>query len=393
MHHHAPARRGALRTVLHAPAAPGIVLLAAAALALILANSAAAAAYERMLHAGLGPLSLGHWINDGLMTVFFLLVGLEIKRELVDGQLSTWRRRALPGMAAAGGMAIPALIYLAFNRAGEAAGGWAIPAATDIAFALGVVALLGERVPRSLRVFLAALAIVDDLGAVAIIAFFYTAHVSLPDLAGAIGALVVLVALNRAGVRRIAPYLLVGAVLWVLVLRSGVHATLAGVMLALAIPMDRARAGSDGSGSSPLHRLERALHLPVGFVVVPLFALANAGVPLLGLSAAAAVAPVTLGVALGLLAGKVLGVLGAATLAIRLRLAEMPAGATRPQLLGIALLCGIGFTMSIFITLLAFPAQPLLQTEAKLGVLGGSLLSGALGYLVLRGTAGERGSS
>jgi NhaA family Na+:H+ antiporter len=381
------ARASAIRAFLSSQSAAGILLMAAAAVALIVANSPLATPYRALLHAPLGPLSLEHWINDGLMAVFFLLVGLEIKRELLDGQLATWPRRILPGIAAAGGMAVPALIYLAFNR-GATAAGWAIPAATDIAFALGVITLLGDRVPAALRVFLAALAIIDDLGAVAIIAFFYTAHVSLPDLAGAFGTVAILAVLNRAGVRRLGPYLLLGIVLWVLLLRSGVHATLAGVMLALTIPMTRER-GSGRGGASPLHRLEHALHRPVGFVVVPVFALANAGVPVIGLPPGALTAPVTLGVAVALLAGKVAGVFGAASVAIRLRLADRPAHATQAQLFGVALLCGIGFTMSIFITLLAFPGDPLLQAEAKLGVLAGSLLSGVLGYAVLRGTRRE----
>jgi Na+/H+ antiporter NhaA len=264
----------------------------------------------------IGPLSIGHWINDGLMAVFFLLVGLEIKREALDGQLSTWSRRALPGIAAAGGMAVPALIYLAFNP-GPTAHGWAIPAATGIAFALGAISLLGKRVPASLRVFLTALAIVDDLGAVIIIAFFYTAGLSLPDLAGAAAMVAVLIGMNRLGVRRLTPYLLLGLVLWVLVLRSGVHATLAGVILVFTIPLHATPARPD------------AAH-------------------------------------------------------IRLGLADMPAYAGRLQMAGTALLCGIGFTMSLFITLLAFPGEPLLQAEAKIGILGGSLLAGLLGYALLR---------
>ena len=237
------------------------------------------------------------------MAVFFLLVGLEIKREMLDGQLSTWPRRILPGIAAAGGMMVPALVYLALNR-GPIAAGWAIPAATDIAFALGVIALLGNRVPASLRVFLAALAIIDDLGAVMIIAVFYTAKLSLPDLAGAAIAMAVLISFNRFGVRRLTPYLLVGAILWVLVFRSGIHATFAGVMLALTIPMQCTPGRPDGDSDSPLHKLEHALHLPVGFIVVPIFGLANAGVAVLALPAEALVAPVTLGVTLGLLLGK-----------------------------------------------------------------------------------------
>ena len=380
----------AVRRFLNGQASAGIVLMAAALLALLIANTALGPAYDGLLHAYVGPLSLGHWINDGLMAVFFLLVGLEIKREMLDGQLSTWPRRVLPGIAAAGGMVVPAVIFLAFNK-GPTAVGWAIPAATDIAFALGVIALLGKRVPASLRIFLAALAIIDDLGAVAIIAFFYTAGISLPDLAGAAVAIGVLIALNRSGVRRLSPYLMVGALLWVLVLRSGVHATLAGVALALVIPMDRTPGHSDADCQSPLHRLEHALHLPVGFIILPIFALANAAVPVIGLPPGALTAPVTLGVGLGLLAGKVIGVFGLSMLAVRMRLADMPAHAGWQQMLGVSLLCGIGFTMSIFIALLAFPGDPLLQAEAKIGVLAGSLLAGLAGFAVLRVTGAGRG--
>lgn len=372
----------AIRAFLNSQSSAGLVLMAAAALALIIANSPLRSGYEAVLHSNLGPLSLAHWINDGLMALFFLLVGLEIKREMLDGQLSTWPRRVLPGIAAAGGMAVPALVYLAFNQ-GPTAAGWAIPAATDIAFALGVIALLGNRVPASLRIFLAALAIIDDLGAVLIIALFYTADLSLPDLAGAGIFTGMLYGLNRLRVRRLLPYLILGGALWFFVYRSGIHATLAGVILAFTIPMDRTPARPDGDARSPLHRLEHGLHLPVGYLVVPIFGLANAGVPVLALPAGAFAAPVTLGAALGLLLGKVAGVLGVSILAIRLGIAHMPAHATRLHMLGVALLCGIGFTMSIFITLLAFPGAPMLQAEAKLGVLIGSLVSGLLGYGVL----------
>jgi NhaA family Na+:H+ antiporter len=380
---HAHLRPSAIRRFLEAQSSAGLVLMAAAVAALGIANSPLAPGYAAMLHVYLGPLSLEHWINDGLMAVFFLLVGLEIKREVLDGQLSTWPRRVLPGIAAVGGMIVPALIYLAFNR-GPTAAGWAIPAATDIAFALGVIALLGDRVPASLRVFLAALAIIDDLGAVLIIAMFYTADLSLPALGGAGGALAVLIGFNRFGVRRLSPYLVVGVILWVLVLRSGIHATLAGVMLAFTIPTECTPGRSDHDSNSPLHRLEHRLHLPVGFLIVPIFGLANAAVPILGLPPGALVAPVTLGVAAGLLLGKVVGVFGFATIAVRTGLADMPAHAGRLQMLGVAFLCGIGFTMSIFITLLAFPGSTLLQAEAKIGVLAGSLVSGVLGYLILR---------
>lgn len=373
----------ALRQFLEGQASAGLVLMGAAALALAIANSPFGPDYEHLLHVRLGPLSLHHWINDGLMAFFFLLVGLEIKREALDGQLSTWSRRILPGAAAIGGMAVPALIYLVFNL-GPTARGWAIPAATDIAFALGVIALLGPRVPVSLRIFLTALAIIDDLGAVIIIAVFYTAHLSWMDLAGAGVMIGLLVALNRLGVRRLSPYLLLGALLWVLVLRSGIHATLAGVILAFTVPLQGTPGRPDAEENSPLHRLEHLLHLPVGFLVVPIFGLANAGVSVVGLPPEAFVAPVTLGVGLGLLAGKAIGVFGTAMIAIRLGVADMPARAGRLQLAGTALLCGIGFTMSLFITLLAFSDDAVLQAEAKIGILAGSLLSGILGYALIR---------
>ena len=376
-------RISAIRRFLHSQSSAGLVLMATAAVTLVLANSPLAGTYEAVLHVYLGPLSLAHWINDALMAVFFLLVGLEIKREMLDGQLSTWSRRILPGIAAAGGMAVPALLFYAFNT-GATARGWAIPAATDIAFALGVISLLGNRVPASLRIFLAALAIIDDLGAVIIIAMFYTADLSVVDLACAGGVVAALVALNRFRVRSLTPYLLLGALLWVFVFRSGIHATLAGVVLALTIPMEITPSRSDVDATSPLHRLENFLHLPVGFLIVPLFALANAGVPVLKLPAEALAAPVTLGVALGLLLGKPVGVFGMSVLAVRLRLADAPAHASRMQMFGVALLCGIGFTMSLFIALLAFPGDLILQSEAKIGILAGSLLSGLLGYAVLR---------
>lgn len=376
------ARPSAIRQFLEGQSSAGIVLMAAAVIALLIANSPLGSEYEAALHAYVGPLSLIHWINDGLMAVFFLLVGLEIKREMLDGQLSTWPRRMLPSIAAAGGMIVPALVYLLFNT-GPTAAGWAIPAATDIAFALAVIKLLGKRVPASLSVFLAALAIIDDLGAVVIIALYYTAQLSIPDLIGAGVVVFVLIGLNRFGVQRLSPYLLIGLVLWVLVLRSGIHATLSGVVLAFTIPMARTPAKPDADIASPLHRLEHLLHVPVGFLIVPIFGLANAAVPVLGLPASALTAPVTLGTAMGLLIGKVVGVFGFASLAIRFGLADMPAHAGRFQLFGVALLCGIGFTMSIFITLLAFPDSPLLQAEAKIGVLVGSFVSGLSGYILL----------
>ncbi len=319
------------------------------------------------------------------MAVFFLLVGLEIKRELLDGQLSTWPRRALPGIAAAGGMAVPAAIYAAFNWGDPATlRGWAIPAATDIAFALGVLSLLGPRVPASLKVFLTALAILDDLGAVAIIAVFYTGDLSFVDLGLAAAVLAALAALSRFGVMRLAPYLLLGAVLWLFVLRSGVHATIAGVLLAFTIPLHPAPGRPDDMAGSPLHRLEHGLHNWVAFGVVPVFGFANAGVSFAGLTADALLDHLTLGVALGLLLGKLVGVFGSAALTIRSGLADMPMGAGWGQLVGVSLLCGIGFTMSLFIGLLAFADDPLLQSEVKIGILLGSGAAGILGYAVLR---------
>ena len=374
-----------LRSFLDSEAAGGLVLMATAALALVVANSPLAPAYFGVLHAHLGPLSVSHWINDGLMAVFFLFVGLEIKRELLDGQLSTWPRRALPGIAAAGGMAVPALIYAAFNWGDPATlRGWAIPSATDIAFALGVLSLLGPRVPTSLKVFLTALAILDDLGAVAIIAVFYTGDLSLLDLGLAAAVLAALTALNRLGVLRLAPYLLLGALLWFFVLRSGVHATIAGVLLAFTIPLRAAPGRPDDVAGSPLHRLEHALHRWVAFGIVPAFGFANAGVSFADLTADALTDHLTLGVALGLVAGKLVGVFGSAALTIRAGLADVPMGAGRLQLVGVSLLCGIGFTMSLFIGLLAFADDPLLQSEVKIGILLGSGLAGLLGWAVLR---------
>ncbi|CAH2601162.1 Na(+):H(+) antiporter NhaA [Rhodovastum atsumiense] len=374
-----------LRHFLDNEASGGLVLMAAAALALVVANSPLAPAYFETLHASLGPLSVQHWINDALMAVFFLVVGLEIKREILDGQLATWPRRALPGIAALGGMAVPALIYAAFNWSDPATlRGWAIPSATDIAFALGVLSLLGSRVPTSLKVFLTALAIIDDLGAVAIIAVFYSGDLSLPDLGLAAAVVLALVALNRSGVRRLLPYLLLGGALWFFVLRSGVHATIAGVVLAFTIPLTAAPGRPDAMETSPLHRLEHALHDWVAFLVVPVFGFANAGVSFVGLSVDVLLDHLTLGVALGLLFGKLVGVFGSAALTIRLGLADLPMGASWPQLAGVSLLCGIGFTMSLFIGLLAFAGDPLLQDQVKIGILGGSLLAGLAGWAVLR---------
>ncbi|AMJ59600.1 Na+/H+ antiporter NhaA [Bosea sp. PAMC 26642] len=373
------------REFLRNEAAGGLVLMGAALLALVVANSPLAPTYFSALKAYIGPLSLLHWINDALMAVFFLLVGLEIKREVVDGQLSTWSRRTLPGVAALGGMIVPGIIYVAFNRADPSAlRGWAIPAATDIAFALGVLSLLGSRVPTSLKVFLAALAIIDDLGAVIIIAIFYTAQLNVYALLGALFVFGILRALNTFGYDRLPLYLAFGVVLWVLVLLSGIHATIAGVVLALMIPIVPTPAKPEAAlDISPLHRLEHALHVPVAFVIVPIFGFANAGVSFIGLTPAVLGDTLAVGVAAGLLFGKLFGVFGAVTLLVRAGWADLPAHATWPQMLGVSLLCGIGFTMSLFIGLLAFD-DPSMQDRVKYGILVGSLLAGMTGYLVLR---------
>ena len=366
-----------MRGFLHSEAAGGIVLIAAAAAALIVANSPLGPAYFKALHRPLGPLSLLHWINDALMALFFLLVGLEIKREFVGGHLARWSDRALPMIAAAGGMAVPALVYLAVTASTPGLSrGWAIPSATDIAFAIGVLALLGRRAPASLKLFLTTVAIVDDMGAVAIIALAYTAAISGPALLAAAIILAAMFGLNRAGVRLLWPYLLLAAGLWAAVHASGVHATIAGVLAALAVPIhaDPAR--------SPLHRLERGLHPWVAFLIVPLFGFANAGVTLGGVDAAAILAPLPLGVAAGLFVGKQIGVYGGVRLAVRLGLATRPAGARWVQVYGVALLCGIGFTMSLFIGGLAF-ADPARIDAVKLGVLLGSIASALAGAAIL----------
>jgi NhaA family Na+:H+ antiporter len=373
-----------LRNLLNSEAASGIVLMAAAAFALIVANTPAAPRYFGALETHAGGLSLLDWVNDALMALFFLLVGLEIKREFVDGQLSTWPRRILPGLAALGGMVVPALIFVAFN-AGNPLNlrGWAIPTATDIAFALGVLRLLGPGIPVSLKVFLTALAIIDDLAAVIIIALFYTAAISPLWLAAAGLVLAALWALNRLGVVKLFPYLLLGALLWFVVFNSGVHATLAGVALALAIPLHKSP-GKPDDEESPLHRLEDALQPWVAFLVLPLFGFANAGIALAGLDIGNLADDLPLGIAAGLFLGKQVGVFAFSWAAIRLGLADCPRDATMPQLYGISILCGIGFTMSLFIGLLAFPQAHFLQDEVKIGVLLGSFCSALFGALGLK---------
>ncbi|GFM66390.1 Na(+)/H(+) antiporter NhaA 1 [Pseudomonas cichorii] len=370
-----------LARFLASESAGGIILMGAALAALIVANSPLAPGYFATLHSVWLGLSVELWINDGLMAIFFLMVGLEIKREVLAGGLATWEQRALPGFAAAGGMLVPALLYLAVNWGNaQTISGWAIPAATDIAFALGVLSLLGKRVPTSLKVFLAALAILDDLGAVTIIAFFYSSGLNLPMLLASFATLSVLIVMNRLKVRRLLPYLITGALLWFFVLQSGVHATLAGVALALCIPLGK----PEEEARSPLLFLEEKLHYWVAFAIVPVFGFANAGVSLAGISADNLLDPVPLGVALGLFVGKQIGVFLAAWLAIRAGLAVLPQGSNWVQLYGVALLCGIGFTMSLFIGNLAFPGAAHLVDEVKIGVLMGSGLAAIAGVLLLR---------
>ncbi|MGO4572210.1 Na+/H+ antiporter NhaA [Microvirga sp. 2TAF3] len=381
---HNPRRVSALREFLKSEASGGIVLMAVAVLAILVANSPFAGAYFTALHVYVFGLSIQHWINDALMAVFFLLVGLEIKREFLDGQLSTWSRRILPGIAALGGMVVPALVYVAVTwNSPELLRGWAIPAATDIAFALGVLAILGSRVPASLKIFLTALAILDDLGAILIIALFYSGDLALVMLGAAALCVIALIALNRIGVTALMPYLAIGALLWFFVLKSGIHATLAGVVLALTIPLGP-HPKKTRAETSPLHRLEHALHPWVAFAIIPIFGFANAGVSFVELSLNSLLAPLPLGIALGLLLGKQIGVLAFSEIAIRLNLADVPANATRLQCYGVALLCGIGFTMSLFIGALAFPDKSNLNDATKIGVLAGSVMSALAGWLVLR---------
>lgn len=369
----------------HNEAAPGLVLMACAGIALILANSPLAAGWHGLFHHELGwtpvaKLNTAHlWINDALMAVFFFVVGLEIKREVLAGELSDARRRRLPVIAALAGMAVPALVYLAVT-AGEPGlqQGWAIPSATDIAFAIGVLALAGKGLPPSLRLFLLTVAIVDDLGAVMVIAFFYTSGLKLAWLGASAVILAALALINRMGVRALTPYIIGAIALWYAVLHSGVHATIAGVLAALTIPLALNR-----QHDSPLLRLEHALVAPNGFLIVPLFGLANAGVELGAVGGGSLALP--LGIGLGLLIGKQVGILGSILLAEKLGIAPRPEQTTLRQLWGLSLLCGIGFTMSLFIAGLAFPASPLLVEEAKLGILGGSIVSAIAGMVLLRG--------
>lgn len=377
--------------------AGGIVLMLAAASAVILSNSPLNWIYSALLDTPvviqIGALALDKplvlWINDGLMAVFFFLVGLELKREILEGRLSSVKQAALPVIAAIGGMVVPALIYVALNFGDAAAlGGWAIPAATDIAFAVGVLALLGARVPIALKVLLLALAIIDDLGAIIIIALFYTSDLSLSVLMVAAGGIAALWCLNYRDVTRTGAYVAIGVVIWVCVLKSGVHATLAGVIVALFIPL---RSGS-GARPSPLERVEHGLSPWVAFLVIPIFAFANAGVSLKNLPDDGLISGIPLGIALGLFLGKQVGIMTFVYAAVRFRLAELPSGVTWSQTYGMAVLAGIGFTMSLFIGTLAF-SDPASGAAVRIGVLAGSMASALLGYVILRSTLPQRASS
>lgn len=416
---------------IHRQTTSGLLLMGAAILALLLANSAAAVVYEHFLHTPIGlqiggwqiSMTLHHWINDGLMALFFFVVGLELKREMLVGELAEPRAAALPIVAAIGGMLVPALIYYGMNPVGEAARGWGIPMATDIAFAIGVLVLLASRVPKALITFLVALAIVDDLGAVLVIAIFYTDTLVVEALFGAALMLGVLITLNLAGIRRLVPYFLVALLLWYFLLLSGVHATLAGVIGAFTVPARpkydperfsarikelvarfdannqpgtsimtndalRAVAQTMENGvqrvQTPLQRLEHFWHLPVAFVVIPVFALFNAGVRLeFSHIGEALLHPVTLGVSVGLVAGKVIGITGASWLALRFGFAQLPAGTRFAQIAAVSLLGGIGFTMSFFIAQLGFVANPELLVMAKTGILLASLVAGVGGFVWL----------
>jgi NhaA family Na+:H+ antiporter len=417
---------------IHRQTTSGFLLMAFAVLALILANSALAESYLHLSHVSIGfniggwamEKSLQHWVNDGLMALFFFVVGLELKREILVGELADIRAAMLPVLAAIGGMVVPAAIYYAVNVDGGAVRGWGIPMATDIAFAIGALVLLAHRVPKALITFLVALAIVDDLGAVIVIALFYTEKLDVSMLTIAAGLLALLVTLNFGGIRRPLPYFLIGILLWLALLKSGVHATLAGVMTALTIParpkydpelfsqrvkelIERFDNSSRPSMSimknveqraivqtlengvklveTPLQRLEHSMHLPVAFLVIPVFAFFNAGIPLeLDALGTTLSHPVTLGVMLGLVLGKFIGIAGVSWLALKLGLGQLPAGTSMSQIAGVALLGGIGFTMSIFIAELGFVGQPEKLLMAKTGILAASLVAGVGGYLWLR---------
>ena len=416
---------------IHRQTTSGLLLMGMAVFALVLANGPFAEGYAHLIHTPVGlsvgswslQMSLHHWINDGLMAVFFFVVGLELKRELLVGELARPRQAVLPIAAAIGGMVVPALIYFAINPGGEQAAGWGIPMATDIAFAIGALALLASRVPRALITFLVALAIVDDLGAVLVIAIFYTETIAIGPLAAAAGLFGLLLAFNMAGIRNAIPYFAVAALLWFAMLESGVHATLAGVLGAMSVPakpkynpdrfnehveelMDRFRGSHRHDASiltndelravvqtlengvhsvqAPLQRLEHVWHIPVAYLVIPIFALANAGIPIdVGALGVTLTHPVMLGVSLGLILGKFIGITGASWLMLKYGLAELPKNTTFSQVAGVSLLGGIGFTMSIFVAQLAFSANEELLLMAKTGILFASALAGISGFIWL----------
>ncbi len=377
---------GALKDFLKQESAGGIFLIVAAALALVIANSPFAPAYfgtlETKLNLSFGDFAINKalilWINDGLMAIFFFLIGLEVKREIISGQLSSWDKASLPLAAAIGGMAIPALIYVGFNsNSPETIGGWAIPAATDIAFALGILSLLGPRVPVAMKALLLAIAVIDDIGAITVIALFYTGEIKMDMLIGGGVCLALLFALGRARISSAIPYVLLTVIMWVFVLKSGVHATLAGVTAAMMVPV------TARDGSKMLERLEHELHPWVAFVIIPIFGFANAGVSLLGLSPADLLEPVPLGIALGLLIGKQIGIVGFSWVAVKAGVAKLPDGVGWAKIHGLSLLAAIGFTMSLFIGNLAF-ADPAQIDAVKVGVLSGSLIAALAGFFMLK---------
>ncbi len=374
-------------------ASGGILLMLAAALAVICANTPGIQhLYEEFFHLhflGWIPgikaigldLSLHHFINDALMAIFFFLVGLELKREILEGELSDPRNIMLPVVGAIGGMLLPAIIYIIMNMGdAQAMRGWAVPTATDIAFALGVLALLGSRIPNSLKIFLTSLAIFDDLGAVLIIAFFYTSKIAFLPLAAVLGCVLILSAMNKVNVVKKTPYILVGIVMWYATLQSGVHAVMAGVVLAIFIPLFK-----DNPDLSPLKKLERTLHPWIAYAILPIFAFANSGLNLHGIGLDQLLHPVPLGIALGLFLGKQLGVFGLCALSIKMKIAQLPNEMNYKNLYGVSILCGVGFTMSLFIGGLAFHGNGVLQNfDERLGIIAGSLISGIAGYLILR---------
>jgi Na+:H+ antiporter, NhaA family len=374
----------------------GILLIIATLLALALKNSHLIDHYEAFLHLPVelrfGPLEIDKplllWINDGLMAIFFFLIGLEVKREIMEGHLSAWSKVVLPGFAAVGGMLVPALFYVMFNYQDEIAmRGWAVPTATDIAFALAILSLLGDKVPLSLKIFLMALAIIDDLGAIVIIALFYTENLSTASILTAFAALALLILANYLHVAKRAVYITLGLILWVSVLKSGVHATLAGVALAFTFPM--ASVNKKGKKFSMLKKTEDQLHTWVAFLILPLFAFVNAGIELSGISFEQIFSPVSLGIFCGLLIGKQLGVFGFSWLAIRLGLAKLPDDINWTQLYGVSILTGIGFTMSLFINTLAFGDTQAYGAAEKLAIIIASFASGVIGFLLLKYSPGK----